>query len=79
MSLPKNMVGVSTEPPCIPEIRLYNVYEKGRKYLKEKNPQLFYVEKYKLLRRLIYFHVGDVCPVSPPAAVSTKIGMKPCK
>jgi hypothetical protein len=47
------MVGVSTEPLCMPEIRLCNVYEKGRKYLERKNPQLFYKEKYKLLRRSI--------------------------
>jgi hypothetical protein len=47
------MIGVSTEPPCMPEIRLYNVYEKGRKYLERKNPLLFYKEKYTLLRRLM--------------------------
>ena len=44
MSLLKNMVGVRTEPPCTPEIRLYNVrvYEKGMKYFERKNLQLFY-------------------------------------
>jgi len=79
MSLPKNRVDVSIEPPRMPDIRLYTVYEKGRKYLERKNPQLFYKEKYKLLRRLILFHVGGGCPVPPPAAVSTKISTKPCK
>jgi len=63
----------------MPDIRLYNVYEKGSKYLERKNPQLFYKEKYKLLRRLQLFHVGGGCPVSRPAARSTKISMKPCK
>jgi hypothetical protein len=47
------MVDVSTEPPCRPEIRLYNVYEKGRKYWERKTPQFVYKKKYKLLRRLI--------------------------
>ena len=61
------------------DIRLYNVYEKGGKYLQRKNPQLFYKEKYKLLRRLQLIHVGGGCPVSPRAAMSTKISMKPCK
>jgi len=41
MTLTKNMVGVSTEPPCMPEIRLCNVYEKGRKYLENKTHSYF--------------------------------------
>jgi hypothetical protein len=53
MLLPRNMVSVSTEPPYMPEINLCNVYEKDRKYLERKKPQLFYREKYKLLRSLI--------------------------
>jgi len=52
----------------MPDIRLYNVYEKGGKYLERKNPQLFYKEKYKLLRRLILFmlEVAVQCPLLLP-------------